>query len=321
MITFKQFLNEKRRNPELNPVLSPIEQLETYKKDPNVYISYTEIDKIGINPRSVIKTPLGIYAYPLGDRFSSIEHNIRNVPRGGWRKYIFVIKRKNNIFIKNMKSYSNKDYIIDINKLRKYYSSVSNLEEIIVNSKIAYNKPIQDFWITTRTIAETLSGKTSINWASILKKLEYKGFNDDTDFGVIDPAEGKEIVFFDTKGFTVLDKIDTTIGLAGSNRSIDTAILKNPELILKLKNPSEKQVISFLKSSPVFGELEKVFQKIKNPSKKLQLAVVTQNEFAIKIFKNPSEEIQLIAITQNPRLIQDIKNPTEKVKRLANRRK
>jgi hypothetical protein len=56
---------EARRNPELNPKIGPYTQLKEYVDDPSIFISFTEIDKIGINPQSNYNTPLGIYTYPL----------------------------------------------------------------------------------------------------------------------------------------------------------------------------------------------------------------------------------------------------------------
>ena len=56
---------EARRNPELNPKIGPYTQLKKYTDDPSIFISFTEIDKIGINPQSNYNTPIGIYTYPL----------------------------------------------------------------------------------------------------------------------------------------------------------------------------------------------------------------------------------------------------------------
>ena len=60
-------LFEARKFPTLNPKLSAYDQLKQYKDDPSIYISFTEINKIGINPVSKWDTPLGIYCYPLKD--------------------------------------------------------------------------------------------------------------------------------------------------------------------------------------------------------------------------------------------------------------
>jgi hypothetical protein len=66
-------ISEARKNPEQNPKVSinqAIRQRLNKTKDKidgaitNLFVSFTEIDKLGINPGSRYDTPLGIYAYP-----------------------------------------------------------------------------------------------------------------------------------------------------------------------------------------------------------------------------------------------------------------
>lgn len=77
MISFKQFLIEKRKNPTKNPKISVNDEiseiLKRYSSDKiagitNCFVSFTELDKLGINPLARFKemdeTPIGIYAYP-----------------------------------------------------------------------------------------------------------------------------------------------------------------------------------------------------------------------------------------------------------------
>ena len=65
---------EARKNPELNPKESVNKQLKdlydaTTDTIPgsnikNLFVSFTDLDKLGINPTSRYNTPIGIYAYP-----------------------------------------------------------------------------------------------------------------------------------------------------------------------------------------------------------------------------------------------------------------
>ena len=64
---------EARRNPKLNPKIGPYTKLKQYIHDPQVYISFTRIDMIGINPTSEFDTPLGIYVYPLQASWENYE--------------------------------------------------------------------------------------------------------------------------------------------------------------------------------------------------------------------------------------------------------
>ena len=58
-------LVEARKNPEANPKISINQAVAQAKDQPNTFISFTEIDKLGINPKSKHETPIGIYAYPI----------------------------------------------------------------------------------------------------------------------------------------------------------------------------------------------------------------------------------------------------------------
>lgn len=65
-------ITEARKNPELNPKTS-INDIIIAATDKttsdiagikNLFVSFTAIDKLGINPKSTYATPLGIYSYP-----------------------------------------------------------------------------------------------------------------------------------------------------------------------------------------------------------------------------------------------------------------
>ena len=60
-------LLEARRNPRMNPKLDPyqvIKQAMTQYDPSRLFVTFTAINKVGINPNSPYGTPLGIYAYP-----------------------------------------------------------------------------------------------------------------------------------------------------------------------------------------------------------------------------------------------------------------
>jgi len=125
-LTFSQYL-EARRNPELNPKISAYEALLPYKDDPDVYISFTDIDKIGINPRSKYNTPLGIYTYPLREvwdtyKFDQTKSPGQSVPFAGEAPFIWILRKKKGIgFIEDLyTTYTSKDYDMDIKKLQSF---------------------------------------------------------------------------------------------------------------------------------------------------------------------------------------------------------
>ena len=124
------YLEEKRRNPELNPKIDIIRALERRQDDPDIYISFVEDVgvpdgavsgfKIGINPKSRYNTPTGIYTYPLKQAFAEYANErtrILDVPFAGSRPMVYVLKARGKLL--DLFSYNSADYDKDIVKLRK----------------------------------------------------------------------------------------------------------------------------------------------------------------------------------------------------------
>ena len=65
MKSFKFWLHEKRKNPKLNPKVSTLAKIKQYVNRDDVYVSFRDIEKLGINPKSTYSTPNGIYCYWL----------------------------------------------------------------------------------------------------------------------------------------------------------------------------------------------------------------------------------------------------------------
>jgi hypothetical protein len=101
---------EKRSTPKQYVV----DQLEKYKDDPDVFISFT-MDlggpKLGVNPKSTYGTPLGIYSYPLKIMWDDIK-SYWNIPFAKEHPNIFVFKPKDT----NRILYSSKYHIADLQK-------------------------------------------------------------------------------------------------------------------------------------------------------------------------------------------------------------
>ncbi|RYE96069.1 MAG: hypothetical protein EOO77_41675, partial [Oxalobacteraceae bacterium] len=61
---------EIRSNPDLNPKVSVLDMLRPYRDREDAFVSFTKIEKLGINPNSAFSTPVGIYCYPLKEMWS-----------------------------------------------------------------------------------------------------------------------------------------------------------------------------------------------------------------------------------------------------------
>jgi len=218
MINFKDFLLERRTNIEDNPKISAYEILKKYKNDDDIYISFTIINKVGINPKSDFNTPNGIYCYPIKEIWKKYNIDIQQsvgevVPFGGDRPYIQVLRLVNDDgFINDMYyDYKIDNYDRDISKLKDLVDdNVDELNDIIESSNTKSrltNKPIGRFWFITREIAINKNnsfnmfgkGELTMRWNNILRQLGYTGFADKSGKGIIHPSEPLQAVFLSIK--------------------------------------------------------------------------------------------------------------------------
>jgi hypothetical protein len=207
MQPYKQFVREARSNPDQNIKTSSIQQLEKYSNDPDVYISFTEIHKLGINPQSKYDTPLGIYAYPLKIMWNDISQSKRtiNVPFAGNNPHIWVFKPKNDIL--DLYDYDNRDYINDISLLKSKFGLTDQLlVRAESTAKYCENMYASKFWNVTR-----LMSSNPIKWTNLLINLGYYGFSDKKGMGLIHPSEPVQAVFFNSSYVRVIEYIKNWI--------------------------------------------------------------------------------------------------------------
>lgn len=229
-------VKEKTRAGREGVVLpSTIEQVNKYISGDlhsMKYMSFTELEKLGINTRSRHNTPLGIYAYPLifsiANDFSKGE-----IPFASENPFIQIFEAQNSskllvidkngesaqITKENYGQYRNKIKEILSKKTLKekleepstFYDEIKSydVEEMIEYSeKKAYfpNKPVSKIWNITRMLSGANIGYIA-KWSKMLTNLGFEGV---VDFGskTIHESEPIQAVFF-SKGF--INHIDTVV--------------------------------------------------------------------------------------------------------------
>lgn len=210
-----KYLQEARKNPELNPKIGIIQELEPYKDKENYYIQYTNIKKLGINPINKFTTPHGIYAYPLKYIWSDLKSNM--IPFAGDRKYIILFAASNPKLIETS-DYTYIDLQEDIKKIKKYYIEYFNNDNEFNNNINAWSKqsklkyPFSLFWIITKKLSIHMARKNHKKfmpvWNGILRKLNYKGFTDKDGNGLIHRNEPIQAIFLDKSIIKVVDLFD-----------------------------------------------------------------------------------------------------------------
>ena len=155
-------LLEARKNPELNVKLPAYKQIWNYVQTTDaeiedLFISFTSIEKIGINPLFNHDNPMGIYFFPLKEIWS--EYNIsreksfnRTLPpimRG--KQYIQLVEYNGKgRFIRKLSDYTDSDLKNDIEKIK----------HLIPNDRLVV-KDVADF---DAFIEEAINGARPSQW-------------------------------------------------------------------------------------------------------------------------------------------------------------
>ena len=270
MKSFRAFITEARSNPAQNPKSTAYSDLKPYLNDPDIYFSFTDIDKIGINPQSVYPTPLGIYAYPLAQVWKRyyIEDtkSFSSVPFATLRPYIWILRAKHDgRFVNDMfKEYSQMDFDRDLERMKLIWCNAAPEkaehwgELVQYATKKARSKSKQlvaVFWNIGRVMATELTAqeigiRQGTMWNSILRQCGYTGFADKTGKGLIHPAEPMQAVFLSKDAFTVEGKV--------LNKDRKVPVKTTQQLIKYLrKNPTRcVDIISALGGFKFVGSLE-----------------------------------------------------------------
>lgn len=263
---YSRFLEEARRNPEKNIRTTSYEAIKPLLKDKDVCISFTELHKLGINPKSTYHTPNGIYSYPLA---AAIEHynlskDIQNFgifdmfPFASEGNYAWVFKPKNPKKILRLDyTYTEKDYERDLDKLRVEFEKrrrkgifgdpfkkfVKECEKNSYTIKI----PAGFLWNVVRCASsdwDPKAGNVNTNkWNWYLRKvLGYDGAIDNEGSGIIHEFEPVQAVFFSKNSISVIDVIENKT----ENYNMDFERINDPSLsreeFIEILKKNEKSV-------------------------------------------------------------------------------
>lgn len=102
MIRIIKPLDERLYDVDLGAGVSSTEKiLKYYEQDPkNTFISFTQLDKLGANPKTGYQTPVGIYSYPVSEYATEMKKHPKKkagdfVPYAGNSPYVNVFRARN----------------------------------------------------------------------------------------------------------------------------------------------------------------------------------------------------------------------------------
>lgn len=218
--TFLQFLAEARRNPEQNPKVSINQQIDDYAgNDPeHAFISFTTVDKLGINPKSQYDTPLGIYAYPVDYVQEETEDGrwMRALPFAGKSEFATLFRSSGNIVeLDTLSVLEARGYYKKLSDLwvkmsgKDWKTSVDQVEGILNDAhKLALFPDYIGgrFWYVTREVAYLIAGvrnkdKATVIWNKVFREIGVDGCVD-RGIGIIHSNEPNQAVFFSINAIT-----------------------------------------------------------------------------------------------------------------------
>ena len=234
-MNFVDFYILDERNKHQDAYLPIKDKIAKYKDDDDIYISFTEIDKLGINPKTKYNTPAGIYTYPVK---ASWEPYFRNwqVPFQGDVKYVQILRHtRRGKYIEDISNLGQREFKDNLDKLEKFFKDIyikklkkegtygdvaiktldkkflallkiteANSEDKSYGGILFYfvhniAKEIQDY-LPTKSFT---TGQTYI-WRKV---LGYNMIADKSGKGIIHPDEKIQAVFFDKESYEHIDTL------------------------------------------------------------------------------------------------------------------
>ncbi len=276
---------EARKNPELNPKESVNKQLKdlydaTTDTIPgsnikNLFVSFTDLDKLGINPTSKYNTPIGIYAYPAEYVLNKIGDigSTEKLPFAGDKPWVNIFRATGNVV--DLDGIPSKDYPRYLKMLKDAFvgktMSEDDFDHLFRQARAGTTHKTSSgiLWYFTKLLADyvdqqtvdktkpntkTVAKSASVIWQSILRKtLNIDGMVDDGE-GIIHENEPTQAVFFNPAAIEVVKRISNKYNPIKIKARVKRGKEKAEDLKMYLemlhkhlnKNPSIESLNNFL---------------------------------------------------------------------------
>jgi hypothetical protein len=229
---YESVMKEKQRFAKEKGVKYQPEILKKYhdefkrRNDPFLFAQFSDVPKLGMNPQSSFRTPLGIYSYSVIDGEQSVEEIEKgDVPFAGdrehiilftvkpqYKKHVLILDKNGNI---NPKSgVTEQDLEMKLNELEPR-DNPEELEKYFYAIKNAFNpSTLSRFWNVTRIFSVdnfdeySFDKKPNITkWNKLLRDLGIYGVIDKGS-GTVHFHEPHQAVFFSKEMLELLEIID-----------------------------------------------------------------------------------------------------------------
>lgn len=208
--------------------------------DPDYFVTFTDINKVGVNPGSEYNTPIGIYAYALDNRIlRQLEDG--TVPFASDANYVSILKKRpganildaststslnmwtklfsaetvdkfrlqNTAFEEEVRRIDKKAEEFPHDKYARWSALWTHRQSDIYFQAEKKRKRKSDFahiWLATRMVV----GENPVKWNGVLRYLGFDGAYD-SNSGIIHRNEKSQAVFFSKDAIQIVDTMRNTM--------------------------------------------------------------------------------------------------------------
>lgn len=200
--------------------LNVLHAVAPYAGRPNIFVSFTEINKLGINPQPKdTTTPAGIYCYPLTSRFYEDMQN-NNIPYGMFREYVYLFEGRGNII--NLGDYTENDLDDDLVKLIDHWRlfapnidmAAGMVHNYTLDTPLGQQSPGAKFWTAIKRCSMRIGFETGREhhavWNGLLRRIGYDGIVD-PGMGIIHKLEPMQAIFLAKSACNVIMALDNDL--------------------------------------------------------------------------------------------------------------
>lgn len=312
-----EFIQEARKNPELNPKVSvnaaidyrlkQVHELDSVAGTANLFVSFTSIEKLGVNPGSEYDTPIGIYAYPAAYVSKQIDnmHPSQTLPFAGDQPYANIFSVYGGKII-DISSLDNMSYNYYLTQLESVYQKIKNVDKSEAEIAKLDDESVDEalvssfggrLWYITMKLAELSKGKAAVAWNSIFRSIGVDGVVDN-GAGIIHENEPTQAVFFSSKIIKRVERVANKYSPEAISAKVSHGQSKK-DLLRKLKTANTEEIIELMGDA---GNLRYI-DYVKDLKARLELIRIYPN-YAFRYMSKPSTEESYAAVEANPQNIE-----------------
>lgn len=208
-LTTPSKLNQKPM-PPTDPTLA--QRLAPYR-DRGYYLTFTDIDKVGINPNNQYKTPIGIYVYPIWKIYDDLLDG--NFLFGVDRPHYHVLRPRTDRIL-DLEQYSASQFETDYAHLaelaeKRGTSLAASLVKLTQSGVYTLDSPGALLWALIQAVVQDrderigglMTHRSTVRWNRLLRQMGYDLVLDTGS--IIHLLQSAQAVFLSSRAYEVVD--------------------------------------------------------------------------------------------------------------------